>query len=154
MTKPRDPATFEDAAIEALHILGADEVARAIGLTAGAVRKYADPEAAGRPIVHHTLTIDAACHAKAGRMPFLSAYQHQARLLSGDRAPGDVVMEALDVTSAVGNLSQHVRAARDTAGEGGAALTTNERVALLRQIADVRKELDQLEDAVRIGGAR
>jgi hypothetical protein len=152
MTKPRDPATFEAAALEILHHLSPEKAARIIDRTPGVVRKYADPESDGRPVVHHTLALDLACHAATGRTPFFSAYQHQLRLAIGDqatRAQLDPVLEALDVTEAVGRLAALVRAAKDHGGAGGAHLTPSERISLFKAIAEARQQIDELERAVR-----
>lgn len=156
MTKPRDPATFEDAAVEAIHHLTAETCARLIDRTAGAVRKYADPESDGRPLVHHCLLIDAEMFRTTGRAPFRRAYDEQLRLLTRDssQVPGDMVMEALDVSTAVGALTELVRKARDAASPGGQALSGAEEKALLAKIKEVRRQLDECEDAVRGGQAK
>ncbi|WP_374374455.1 hypothetical protein [Dongia sp.] len=152
MTKRRDPATFDAAALEAMHLLGVDECARIIDRGPGAVRKYADPEADGRPIIHHALRLDIACFKAIGATPFLAAYKHLLRLGTRDLPPmgaGDPVMETLDVAEAVGTLSAAVKAAACHRGEAGADLSPAERLDLLRQIAIARREIDQLEAAVR-----
>lgn len=152
MTKQRDPATFEDAALTALHLLGVETCARLIDRTPGAVRKYADPESDGRPIIHHALTLDAACRARDGRTPFLAAYRAQLKLLAAADGAApllDPVLEALDVAQAVGNLAAEVRAARCHHSEAGTAFSPGERHDLLRLVARARQELDDLERAVR-----
>lgn len=153
MTKPRDPATFEAAAIEAMHVLSVDTVARLIDRTPGAVRKYGDPESDGRPVVHHALLIDAEVYRVSGRAPFRRAYDEQLRLLTrdADQLPGDLAMEALDVATAVGALTDMVRKTRDASSPGGSTVSASEARALLQGIKEVRAQLDECEDALRAG---
>lgn len=150
MTKLRVAGSFEDAALDAVRILGAKEAAAASNLSPKTVRDYTDPDRPGQPSLNKALLIDAACHAKTGRAPFLEAY---TRLLSARTEPrpgaiGEVLTEALDIPGAVGRLLDTVRRSTAATSPEGSKLSANEAAQILREIKAPRRELDDLEAAV------
>ena len=150
MTKLRVAGSFEDAALDAVRILGAKEAAAASNLSPKTVRDYTDPDRPGQPSLTKALMIDAACHAKTGRAPFLEAY---TRLLAGRTEPrsssiGEVLVEALDIPGAVGRLLDVIRQSTAATSPEGAKLSANEAQQILREIKAPRRELDDLEVAV------
>jgi hypothetical protein len=150
MTKLRVAGSFEDAALDAVRILGAKEAAAASNLSPKTVRDYTDPDRPGQPSLNKALLIDAACHAKVGRAPFLEAY---TRLLATRTEPrsgatGEALVEAPDIPGAVGRLLDTVRRSTAATSPEGSKLSMNEAARILREIKAPRRELDDLEVAV------
>lgn len=150
MTKIRAAGTFEDATLDILRILGVSNAAKAAGLSPKTIRDYSDPDRAGRPTLAKSVLLDAACFAKVGRAPYLEAYTRQLAEATTEtqRAPGNVVTEALDLPGAVGRLLDIVRKSRATTFPYSASLSPIEASQILREIKTPRLELDDLEFAV------
>lgn len=151
MTKLRQPGTFEDAAVQAAALLGVEEMGAVVGRTAGAIRKWTDPDELGRPTLHQAVLIDAEiARTHRGRAPFLAAYKARlADLVGPDLPAGDLVGEALDVPEAAGRLIALVHAATDRTGPAGSALSAIERQRILAACADLEREIGDIKRAAK-----
>jgi hypothetical protein len=150
MTKLRIAGSFEDAALDAVRILGAKQAAAAANLSPKTVRDYTDPDRPGQPSLVKALAMDVACHAKVGRAPFLEAYSRMlaTRTDRNERPVGELRAEALDVPGAVGRLLDTIRRSTAVTSVEGAKLSTTEATTILREIQAPRRELDDIEIAV------
>ena len=150
MTKIRIAGSFEDAALDAVRILGAKQAAAAANLSPKTVRDYTDPDRPGQPSLAKALAIDVACHAKIGRAPFLEAYSRMlaTRTAQNERPVGELRAEALDVPGAVGRLLDTIRRSTAVTSAEGTRLSPTEATAILHEIKAPRRELDDIEIAV------
>ena len=114
MTKMRVPDSFEEAALETVRLLTAQEAAKVAGLSPQTLRDYSDADRPGRPTLQTALALDTSCYEATGRAPFFESYTRQlaARTRSNARPVGDVLVEALDLPGAVGRLLDLIRRSR------------------------------------------
>ena len=64
MTKMRVPDSFEEAALETVRLLSAQEAARVAGLSPQTLRDYSDADRPGRPTLQTALALDTACSSE------------------------------------------------------------------------------------------
>lgn len=150
MTKMRVSDSFEEAALETIRLLTAQEAAKIAGLSPQTLRDYSDADRPGRPTLQTALALDSACYEQTGRAPFLESYSRQlaARTRRGARPAGDVLVEALDLPGAVGRLLDLIRRSRAVESPRGRAITAAEGSAIMKAIKVQRRELDDVEAAV------
>jgi hypothetical protein len=130
MTKMRVPDSFEEAALETVRLLSAQEAAKVAGLSPQTLRDYSD--------------------AATGRAPFFESYTRQlaARTRRSPRPVGDVLVEALDLPGAVGRLLDLIRRSRAVESPRGRSISVSEGSAIMKAIKLQRRELDDVEAAV------
>ena len=154
MPKARNVGTFE----EALQIVvGADglTVARCREITgkrAASIYAWTDPDRKGRPTLHDAFLLDCEyARTHKGAAPILDTYARKLHQVvpDGEIAFGSIVDEAMDVPVAVGLLVAAVQRAKSPTSPGGARITRGEAQQLLQEIARARRELDEMELAVR-----
>ncbi len=151
MTKMRVPDSFEEAALETVRLLSAQEAAKVAGLSPQTLRDYSDADRPGRPTLQTALALDTSCYEATGRAPFFESYTRQlaARTRRSPRPVGDVLVEALDLPGAVGRLLDLIRRSRAVESpRGGRAITASESGAIMKAIKLQRRELDDVEAAV------
>jgi hypothetical protein len=150
MTKLRIAGSFEDAALEAVRILGAKQAAAAASLSPKTVRDYTDPDRPGRPSLAKALAIDVACHAKVGRTPFLEAYSRMlaTRTEQNERPVGELRVDARDVPGAVGRLPDTIRRSTAITSADGTRLSTAEAATIQRESKAPRREFGDIGIAV------
>ncbi|WP_431856626.1 phage regulatory CII family protein [Azospirillum sp.] len=147
MTKQRPPLTVEDAATQALAILGDEGAARATGKSARLVRFWGDPDDDGHRIpLHQAQALDLACIAAGAQAPFYQHYRvlmRRAAVAAVD--PQHPMARLSEVMSEVGDVAGELRQALRPDGAGGSAITASEGRDVLREIAEARASLDRLE---------
>lgn len=147
MTKQRSPLTPEDAATQALAILGDDGVARATGKSPRLVRMWGDPDDDGHRIpLHQAQALDVACIAAGAQPPF---YLHFRSVVLAAMRGAHRVLHPLSrlsqVMSEVGDVASELGTALAPDGDRGAEISAAEGRDLLREIAEARAALDRLE---------
>src|SRR3954462_5212077 len=149
MTKMRVPDSFEEAALETVRLLSAQEAAKVAGLSPQTLRD-SDADRPGRPTLQTALALDTACYEATGRAPFFESYTRQlaARTRRSPRPVGDVLVEALDLPGAVGRLLDLIRRSRAAESPRGRSITATEGSAIMKAIKLQRRELDDVEAAV------
>jgi hypothetical protein len=153
MTKPRDPSSFEEAALIMARDFGAVEAGRLVDRGPAALRHWSDPDHDGRPTIHQAAQLDIA-HAKAfGTTPFLHAYVAQlnegAPEAMRSRAVGDLLSEAMDVPIGTGELLATLKSVRLPQSPGGKKISAAERAAIQKQLKRLRDEIDDVEAALK-----
>jgi len=152
MTKQRVPGSIEDAIDLAKGGLGVGTMSLTVGKTESLVRKWSDPDSDTLPSIRQCIQIDVAyARAGYGEGPVLATARriYQSQVLSVDEVPRDVMGELMDIPTATGDLFQRLRDAVDVDSDGGVSLTPHEMTRALRGVEALRKELDQLEAAIR-----
>ena len=150
MTKMRVPDSFEEAALETVRLLSAQEAAKVAGLSPQTLRDYSDADRPGRPTLQTALALDTSCYEATGRAPFFESYTRQlaARTRRNTRPVGDVLVEALDLPGAVGRLLDLIRRSRAVESPRGRSISASESGAIMKAIKLQRRELDDVEAAV------
>lgn len=150
MTKMRVPDSFEEAALETVRLLSAQEAAKVAGLSPQTLRDYSDADRPGRPTLQTALALDTAAYEATGRAPFFESYTRQlaSRTRRSPRPVGDVLVEALDLPGAVGRLLDLIRRSRAVESPRGRGITASESGAIMKAIKLQRRELDDVEAAV------
>nr|WP_298685270.1 hypothetical protein [uncultured Dongia sp.] len=150
MVRLRDAASFEAAALAAIHFLGAEQVAAIADRGTGSVRNWTNPDHDGRPTIHNCLQIDAACLAAGNEPPFLSAYAEQLKLVGRGDDPKlrGVMFEALELGEAVGGFHGLVCRANDLGSDEGASISPTENAALTKALKVAQKQLDDVRAAI------
>jgi hypothetical protein len=153
MTKPRDPSSFEDAAMVVARDFGPAEAAKIVQRGEKTIRNWTDPDKDGRPTVHQALDLDVVHLRQFGNAPFLTAYVAQLKERAPDsehqRMVGELLAEALDIPVEAGRLLDLVRQAVSVDSPGGKKLSAAERAALQKKLKHVRDELDDVEAAIK-----
>jgi len=123
MTKMRVPDSFEEAALETVRLLSAQEAAKVAGLSPQTLRDYSDADRPGRPTLQTALALDTSCYEQTGRAPFFESYTRQlaARTRRSTRPVGDVLVEALDLRARSAGFSISSAAAAPWNRRAGAA---------------------------------
>ena len=87
-----------------------------------------------------------------GDPPILEIYQDMLADALDERAEreADILMTALSVQSAVGSLSEAIKAALDPNGPGGASITASEAQSILEILDRLEDHTDEIEDVVDI----
>ena len=153
MTKPRDPSSFEEAAL----IMARDFTPEGAGKIAdrgpAAVRHWSDPDHDGRPTIHQALKLDIA-HAQAfGTTPFLDAYVAQLEEAAPEakrsRAVGDLIAETMDVPVGTGELVALLKSVHLPTSPAGRKVSAAERAAIQKQLKRLRDEISDVEAALK-----
>ncbi len=153
MTKPREPRSFEEAALEIARNFGAAEAGKIVDRGPATLRHWSDPDSDGRPSIHQALRLDVE-HAKSwGTTPFLQAYVAQlnerAPAAMRSRKVGDLLSEAMDVPVGTGELIALLKDVHLPHSEGGKKISAAERAAVQKQLKRLRDEIDDVEAALK-----
>ncbi len=149
--KPRTPKSFAAALTKIMAALSNERCAEILGRSDSLIRKWADPDHPSLPTLNQAVVLDTLYTREGhGEPPILGVYEE---LVKGAlREQGDdsvsILLSALSVQGAVGDLSEAIRAALDPAGPGGVAITLNERQTILQIIDRLEDHTDLIEDAV------
>ena len=153
MIKPRPPKTFEFAIATVIDGLGVGHIAEFLGgVATSTIHGWGNQDSAGRPTVHQAVLMDLAyARQHKGYAPILAAYMRKIKEGVGavPQSAGQVAEELLDVPVAVGRLVEVVKRAKNPDSPGGRSLTSRETVEILQSIQAARRELDELEIAVK-----
>jgi hypothetical protein len=150
MTKLRTPETFEEAIAQIAAGIGTKECAYLVERGDSTIRMWSNPDQDGRPTLHQAIKLDIAHAAKFnGRAPILEAYVARLREAGFSREVGDALTESLALPKAIGDLIEAVVRVTDAKSEGGRKISANEASSLLARLRAARRELDDVEAAVR-----
>jgi hypothetical protein len=153
MTKPREAASFEEAALIVARDFGAEAAGKIVDRGAVTLRNWSDPDKDGRPTLHQALRLDVE-HLKAfGTAPFYDAYtallHERAPAETHGRIVGDIAAEAMDVPIEAGKLIALLRKAKALSSPAGATLSAAEKAALQKEIKRLRDEVADVEAALK-----
>lgn len=151
MTKGRDPQTFAGAVRQVIEVIGAAAAAAAAGRSERTVYEWADPDSDVLPNLRQALEMDIAySRGGHGRGPVLQVYLRtlDRETDGGSRAVGDLLCEWLDLDAAHGLGAAALKQALAPESEGGRRLTESERQQLKGKVAAMRRELDDVDDAL------
>ena len=144
LQKLRDPATIWDVWAQYVDILGAQEVADAVGLSRSVVYKATDPESGYvREAADDFRRLDRACLNVCGRAPYLAFHRQQTGV--DEFSPQPLEAAALSLSEETGNMAKLVRSARDPASPAGQNITPNESLLIRRQA--MREAVDGVDKA-------
>jgi len=149
--KLRAPKRFATAVTRIKNALGEAKCAEIVGRSPSLIRKWADPDHASRPNLPQALALDVAfVEGGHGDAPILALYQNRlarAVAIETDQPPIDVVLAALSVQAAVGDISQTIVAKR--AGESvESAFSPNEKNQILNLLDRLQHQVSQIEEAL------
>lgn len=151
MTKPRDPASVEQAILFCLRTLG-PEVARVTGRSRRYLQMCSDPDGETRRhlTMRDAVLLDAAMRAAGHGQPILDAYVLALSAAPSGRAGTSPQKAILDVPVAVGVLVQSVV---DALEDGEIDLHERRHIASAGHaaIAKIKAALDTVEPAVTRG---
>ncbi len=155
--KLRAPKRFATAVTRIKNALGEEACAKAVDRSVSLIRKWADPDHASRPNLPRALALDIAyVEAGHGEPPILAMYQARlARAVAG-LAPEksiDVVLAALAVQSAVGEVSQSLVELRSSNDPTGSGFSNNERNQILSLLERLQLQVTQIENALGNAGS-
>lgn len=150
--KLRAPKRFATAVTRIKNALGEDDCAKAVGRSVSLIRKWADPDHQSRPNLPQALALDVAyVEAGHGEPPILSLYQARlAKSLAG-KPPDqsiDVVLSALAVQAAVGEISQSLIQLRGSKSSSANTISKRERNEILSHLETLQQQVMQIEDAL------
>lgn len=95
MTKPRPPASFEQAITRIAGLIGWEEVARLTGRSDRAVRDWSDPDIESLPTIAQAFALDAAYRAAGGgEAPMHSTYALRLDIATTDTHCADAIRHA------------------------------------------------------------
>lgn len=154
--KLRAPKRFAAAITRIKNALGERICAEAVGRSPSLIRKWADPDHTSRPNLVQALALDVAfVEGGHGEPPILALYQQRlarAVVAQAEKPPIDVVLAALSVQAAVGDLSQTFVAKR-MEGLAGNAFSPNEKNQILNLLEHLHEQVAQIEDALDQGSS-
>lgn len=131
--------------------LGEAKCAEVVGRSPSLIRKWADPDHPSRPNLPQALALDIAfVEGGHGDPPILSMYQSRlARAVvdETDKPPVDVMLAALSVQAAVGDISETI-VTKLVSSKVGAAFTPNEKNQILALLERLQQQAAQIEDAL------
>lgn len=143
---PRPLLDPSSAAVRAIELIGAGEIADAVGKAVDTVRGWAKAERPQDvPNATHIKTIDELCMERAGEAPFADWLERCADAVKRSNRGEDLRYEMLLLTGAVGDLSTEMARASDPAGDGGADISPRELESLTRKAGDVAARLDYVK---------
>ena len=149
--KPRTPKSIAGALTRIMAVLGDARCAEIVGRSDSLIRKWADPDHSSQPNLAQALALDLV-FVKEGRgdPPILEIYKDllEDALNERDDREADILMTALSVQSAVGSLSEAIRAALDPDGPGGVSITASERQSILEILDRLEDHTDVIEGVV------
>ena len=147
--KLRKPGTLSAAITLIKTKLTEDECARIVERSASLIRKWADPDDPALPNLRQGLQLDAAyIRAGFGEPPVQAWYaSHLERIISErpDEAL-DIVLAALQLQSAVGELSGVIADMRSDDEIDGGSLSGNERAVLLGLVGKIDDDIREIEE--------
>lgn len=150
--KLRAPKRFATAITRIKNALGEDACALAIGRSVSLVRKWSDPDHLSRPNLPQAVALDVAyVEAGHGEPPILSMYQARlAKSLDGKAADQnvDLVLSALAVQAAVGEISQSLIQLRGNKTRATPGFSKSERNQLLGHLETLQEQVMMIEDAL------
>jgi hypothetical protein len=157
--KLRKPGTLSAAITLIKNKLTEDECARIVDRSASLIRKWADPDDAALPNLRQGLQLDAAyIRAGYGEPPVQAWYAANLERIISERPEEalDIVLAALELQSAVGELSGVIADMRSDDEIDGGMLSDNERAVLLGLVAkiddDIREIENYLQGEIKAGG--
>lgn len=150
--KPRQPGSIEDALTMICGAIGFGVAAQAVGRSEQHVRRWTDPDDDSLPNVKQAMQLEVAALRAVGQMPlttammrWMKAVQRAENIEVGKAEP--VSQSVMDVAVQLGTLTASVREAmRDD------RMSANERNRILRELARMRDEMDDLERSVMAVG--
>lgn len=149
--KLRTPKSFAAAVTKIMAALSDERCAEILGRSDSLIRKWADPDHPSLPTLPQAVILDIL-YAKEGHgeSPILDVYKDLVNdaLEEQSNVAVDIMLSALSVQGAVGNLSEAIRAALDPSGPGGVVITPHERQTILQIIDKLEDHTDLIEDAV------
>ncbi len=155
--KPRRPKSFAAAVTKIMAALSDGRCAEIVGRSDSLIRKWADPDHPSLPTLGQAIALDLVYVREGhGDAPILRVYEDILTdvLKEQDADEADILMSALSVQSAVGNLSEAIRAALDPHGPGGSVITAYERQTILEIIDRLEDHTDVIEGAIESDGKR
>ncbi len=154
--KLRAPKRFATAVTRIKNALGEDVCAKTVDRSMSLVRKWADPDHSSRPNLPQALALDIAyVEAGHGEPPILSMYQARLAKAVVGQAPHqsiDVVLSALAVQAAVGEVSQSLIHARNSDGSKAPGFSDNERNQILIRLEKLQEQVAQIESELGDAG--
>ncbi len=147
MTKRREPLSLEDAVFLVHATLGDSRVEEITGKSARLVRMWSDPDDdAHRIPLIQALRLDRGMVQRGEAPPILTAYRTELRR-TADAAlsPGDPLARLSDVMVELGDVAAAVRRACCSGGDGGRRITADEAREVLRELAELRGQIDAFE---------
>lgn len=147
--KLRKPGTLSAAITLIKSRLTEEECARIVERSASLIRKWADPDDPALPNLRQGLLLDAAyIRAGFGEPPVQAWYASRLERIVADRPEEalDIVLAALELQSAVGELSGVIADMRSDDDIDGGKLSGNERAVLLGLVAKIDEDVRDIED--------
>jgi hypothetical protein len=151
--KPRTPKSIAGALTKVMTALSDVRCAEIVGRSDSLIRKWADPDHPSQPTLAQALALDMVYVKEGhGEPPILEIYQELLAdaLSERDDREADILITALSIQSAVGSLSEAIKAAVDPNGPGGLSITASERQNILEILDRLEDHTDVIEDAVEI----
>lgn len=152
--KPRTPKSIAGALTKIMTALSDARCAEIVGRSDSLIRKWADPDHPSQPTLAQALALDLMYVEQGhGDPPILEIYQDLLAdaLSHRDDREADILMTALSVQSAVGSLSEAIRAALDPNGPGGVSITASEGQRILEILDQLEDHTDVIEGVVELG---
>ncbi|MDH3240644.1 MAG: hypothetical protein OEO83_08250 [Alphaproteobacteria bacterium] len=149
--KPRTPKSIAGALTKIMAALSDSRCAEIVGRSDSLIRKWADPDHPSQPTLTQALALDLVyVNEGHGEPPILEIYQDMLEDALNERndREADILMTALSVQSAVGSLSEAIKAALDPKGPGGSSITASERQSILEILDRLEDHTDIIEGAV------
>jgi hypothetical protein len=144
--KPRTPGTIEDALTILCAGIGFADAAQVVGRSEQHVRRWTDPDDVSLPNIKQAAQLDAEHIRKTGEamltpllVKWMEALCKRAKKKEAECLPTSL----MDVTAQIGLLAGCVR---DAAEDG--KVCRQERDQLLRHVANLRKEIDDMDHAI------
>ncbi len=147
--KLRKPGTLSAAITLIKTRLTEEECARIVDRSASLIRKWADPDDSALPNLRQGLLLDAAyIRGGHGEPPVQAWYaSHLERVISDHPEEAlDIVLAALELQSAVGELSGVIADMRSDDEVDGGVLSDNERAVLLGLVAKIDDDIREIEE--------
>ncbi len=149
--KLRPPKRFATAVTRIKNALGEERCAAVVGRSTSLIRKWADPDHPSRPNLPQALALDLAYVEDGhGDPPILSLYQQRlARALAVEEnhPPVNVILAALSVQAAVGEISQKF-VTNKVSDPSAAMFSPNEKSQILNMLERLQQQAALIEDAL------
>ena len=149
--KLRKPGTLP-AAITLIKSKLTEEVcAEIVQRSPSLIRKWADPDDPALPNLRQGLQLDAAyIRAGLGEPPVQAWYASRLERLVAERPDEalDIVLAALDLQAALGELSGVIADMRSDDEIDGGTLSDNERAILLGLVAKVDEDVKEIQESL------
>jgi hypothetical protein len=153
VTKPRDPSSFEEAALVIARDFTPVEAGKIVERGEATIRRWTDPDKDGQPTIHQALRLDVEHRKAFGTAPFLQAYVAQLNERAPDamqaRDVGDLLSEVMDVPVGTGALVALLKQVRAPDRRLGRSLARPSAPRSRKQLKRLRDELDDVEAALK-----